>query len=243
MKNEIYKRFKLNPKNVKPGDLMKAAAKRKSEGKGFPVLHKKHKKGLPASAGQFDTTNGSSLAGRTSGALGNFGRTSMGSNANSTAPLAKKNMKHKTHKKSVERESPVGSLNAKQMNDGGKNAKKLGNEAAEFSKSKKMKTHCKSCGKSHSKHKEHSALAIKGMKEFVSEEAKEKGKKMKKHKKGLKLVAPSKGHKPNGAHGRAAVKELGRTKTTGNFARIEASKGKGAAINAFQAARRAHMGK
>lgn len=55
----------------------------------------------------------------------------------------------------------------------------------------------------------------------------------------LKLVAPSKGHKPNGAHGRAAVKELGRTKTTGNFKRIEKAEGKGAAIAAFQNARKA----
>jgi hypothetical protein len=106
-----------------------------------------------------------------------------------------------------------------------------------------------------SKHKEHSASSIKGMREFVNEEAKEK-KHSKHHKgmcktcgkahptkkhKGLKLVPPSKGHAPKGAHGRAAVKQLGRTKTTGNFARIEASKGKGAAISAFQNARRAHL--
>jgi hypothetical protein len=160
-------------------------------------------------------------------------------------------MKRKTHKKEVERESKVGELSAKRMNEGGKNAKKLGNEAAEFTKGKKMKTHCKSCGKAHEKgkhmkkHEKHSAEAIKGLEEFAREEGKEKKthKKRKSHKKGLKLVSPSKGHKPNGAHGRAAVKEIGRTKTTGNFARIEASKGKGAAINAFQAARRAHMGK
>ncbi len=65
-------------------------------------------------------------------------------------------------------------------------------------------------------------------------------KKMHKHHKGLKLVPASKGHKPKGAHGRAAVHALGRTKTTGNFARIEKSKGKGAAINAFQNALKAH---
>jgi len=48
------------------------------------------------------------------------------------------------------------------------------------------------------------------------------------------------GHKPKGAHGRAAVHALGRTKTTGNFARIEKSKGKGAAIAAYQNALSAH---
>ena len=59
----------------------------------------------------------------------------------------------------------------------------------------------------------------------------------------LHLVGKSKGHKPAGAHGRAAVKELGRTKTTGNFKKIEAAKGKGAAIAAFQNAKRAHDAK
>lgn len=59
---------------------------------------------------------------------------------------------------------------------------------------------------------------------------------------GMKMNPPSKGHKPEGAHGRAAVKALGRTKTTGNFARIEASKGKGAAIGAYQNALKAHKG-
>jgi hypothetical protein len=59
----------------------------------------------------------------------------------------------------------------------------------------------------------------------------------------VKLVPASKGHKPNGAHGRAAVKALGRTKTTGNFKRIEAAKGKGAAIAAYQNALKAHKGK
>jgi hypothetical protein len=54
----------------------------------------------------------------------------------------------------------------------------------------------------------------------------------------LKLVPPSEGRKPKGARGRAAVAQLGRTKTTGNFAKIEASKGKGAAIAAFQNARK-----
>ena len=55
-----------------------------------------------------------------------------------------------------------------------------------------------------------------------------------------KLVSPSKGHKPDGPHGRAAVAELGRRKTTGNFKRIEQSRGKGAAIAAFQNAKRSY---
>ena len=50
----------------------------------------------------------------------------------------------------------------------------------------------------------------------------------------LKLNPPSKGHAPKGPHGRAAVHALGRTKTTGNFAKIAAAKGKGAAIAAYQ---------
>ena len=79
------------------------------------------------------------------------------------------------------------------------------------------KSMCKMCGKSH-----------------------EKGKHMKSHRKGIKLVPASKGHKPKGAHGRAAVHALGRTKTTGNFARIERARGKGAAIAAYQNALRAH---
>jgi hypothetical protein len=61
-----------------------------------------------------------------------------------------------------------------------------------------------------------------------------------KKKKKLKLNPPSKGRKPKGAHGRASVKALGRTKTTGNFKKIEKSRGKGAAINAFQNALKAH---
>ncbi len=52
--------------------------------------------------------------------------------------------------------------------------------------------------------------------------------------KDIKLTPVSKGHKPKGAHGRAAVKALGRTKTTGNFEKIEKAEGKGAAINAYQ---------
>ncbi len=54
------------------------------------------------------------------------------------------------------------------------------------------------------------------------------------------LSSPSKGRTPSGPHGRAAVHALGRTKTTGNFARIEAAKGKGAAIAAYQNALKAH---
>ncbi len=66
---------------------------------------------------------------------------------------------------------------------------------------------------------------------------------MAKKKKAIKLVPPSKGHTPKGAHGRAAVKALGRTKTTGNFARIEKASGKGAAIAAYQNALKGHKGK
>jgi hypothetical protein len=58
----------------------------------------------------------------------------------------------------------------------------------------------------------------------------------------LKLTPASKGHAPKGAHGRAAVRALGRTKTTGNFKKIEAAKGKGAAINAYQNKLKAHKG-
>ena len=49
------------------------------------------------------------------------------------------------------------------------------------------------------------------------------------------LVSPGKGHAPKGPHGRAAVHALGRQKTTGNFAKIAASKGKAAAIGAYRA--------
>lgn len=58
--------------------------------------------------------------------------------------------------------------------------------------------------------------------------------------KGIKLTPPSKGRKPTGAHGRAAVRALGRTKTTGNFAKIARAKGKGAAIAAYQNKLKAH---
>jgi len=56
----------------------------------------------------------------------------------------------------------------------------------------------------------------------------------------LKLNPASKGHAPAGAHGRAAVHALGRTKTTGNFKKIEAARGKGAAIAAYQNKLAAH---
>ena len=48
------------------------------------------------------------------------------------------------------------------------------------------------------------------------------------------------GRAPKGAHGRAAVRAIGRTKTSGNFARLEATKGKGAAIAAYQNKLAAH---
>lgn len=51
---------------------------------------------------------------------------------------------------------------------------------------------------------------------------------------GMKMTPVSQGHAPKGAHGRAAVAAIGRTKTTGNFKKIEAAEGKGAAINAYQ---------
>jgi hypothetical protein len=53
-------------------------------------------------------------------------------------------------------------------------------------------------------------------------------------KKKLKLNTVAMGHKPKGKHGMAAVKAIGRTKTTGNFKKIQAKFGKGAAINAYQ---------
>jgi len=59
--------------------------------------------------------------------------------------------------------------------------------------------------------------------------------------KGLK--SPGEGHKPKGAHGRAAVHALGRSRTTGNFAKIEKKAGKGAAIAAYQAVLKKHQGK
>jgi hypothetical protein len=66
------------------------------------------------------------------------------------------------------------------------------------------------------------------------------GPQKKKRTKMIDLTPVSKGHKPDGPHGRAAVKALGRIKTTGNFAKIEAAKGKGAAIAAYQNKLAAH---
>jgi len=57
---------------------------------------------------------------------------------------------------------------------------------------------------------------------------------------GVKLVPASQGHKPKNARAAAAVRQLGRTKVTGNFKRIEAAKGKGAAIAAYQNKLKAH---
>ena len=57
----------------------------------------------------------------------------------------------------------------------------------------------------------------------------------------LKMNPVSAGHKPKGAHGRAAVHAIGRTRTTGNFKKIEAAKGKGAAIAAYQNKLKAHQ--
>lgn len=68
------------------------------------------------------------------------------------------------------------------------------------------------------------------------------GEKSGKKTKVVHLTPKSEGHKPKGAHGRAAVHALGRTKTTGNFKKIEAAKGKGAAIAAYQNALKAHKG-
>ena len=62
----------------------------------------------------------------------------------------------------------------------------------------------------------------------------------KKKVKKVKMTPVSKGHAPKGARGRAAVRALGRTKTTGNFAKIAAAKGKGAAIAAYQNKLAAH---
>lgn len=56
------------------------------------------------------------------------------------------------------------------------------------------------------------------------------------------LKSPGEGRKPSGPHGRAAVHALGRTKTTGNFAKIAKARGKGAAIAAYQNALKAHKG-
>jgi hypothetical protein len=52
---------------------------------------------------------------------------------------------------------------------------------------------------------------------------------------------PVKGRAPKGAHGRAAVKALGRKKASGNFDRLLKSRGKAAAVNAYQNALKAHQ--
>jgi hypothetical protein len=94
--------------------------------------------------------------------------------------------------------------------------KELGKYNAKHKKAHKIA--CKVCGKAHktAAHKKH---------------------------KGLKLNPPSKGHTPKGAHGRAAVHALGRTKTTGGFKKIEAEKGRGAAIGAYQNVLARHQGR
>lgn len=94
---------------------------------------------------------------------------------------------------------------------------------------KHEKMSCKHCKGSHkiSEHTKHEKKSEKH-KKHEKKEAKHM-----KHKKG--------GMKPKGAHGRAAVKALGRTKTTGNFKKIESAKGKGAAIMAYQNALRSHQ--
>jgi hypothetical protein len=48
---------------------------------------------------------------------------------------------------------------------------------------------------------------------------------------------------PKGPHGRAAVKAIGQTKTTGRFAQIARAKGKGAAIAAYQNKLAKHKGR
>ena len=131
-------------------------------------------------------------------------------------------------------------------------------------KEKSMCKHCKSTAHSSLQHGKH----YKGFKEEMKEKRMEKHMKMftraedeaqdKKagrkqgSKEDLKLdnarglgYTHKKGfpRAPKGPHGRAAVHALGRTKTTGNFAKIEAESGKGAAINAYQAALRKHQGK
>lgn len=154
MKNKkLYKMFQISPSKAKPGDLLRAASKRKSEGRGWPKMRKSHKKASPQDQ---------SL--RTQSAIRNFsGKANYAQGNNSTQPfanpmmgnqLAKKiSKKHKSQKKSIKRESPVGSLTAKRMNEGGRNAKKLGDQAEKFGKTKKMKTMCKVCAKSHEKGK------------------------------------------------------------------------------------------
>lgn len=109
-------------------------------------------------------------------------------------------------------------------------------EAASMMKKGLMCKHCKSTKHTSAKHmKTHKKGEEPRAVRFPDPTATSKMK----HK-AVKLVKPSQGHKPKGAHGRAAVKALGRTKTTGNFARIEKANGKGAAVAAYQNALRAH---
>ena len=124
-------------------------------------------------------------------------------------------------------------------------------QSSEFIKKKRKKMTLAEDTKYDKEHgiKEHSAEDQKMDREHGVKDKKackvcgKRGHKSGDHKKkgGLKLNPPSKGHAPKGAHGRAAVHALGRTKTTGNFAKIEASEGKGAAINAYQNALKAHQ--
>lgn len=131
----------------------------------------------------------------------------------SPAAMPKFAKSHKKHKDRKQMDAKLDRLF--HVKEGSKTDQKM--DRIEGIKDKKhAKTMCKSCGKSHAAGKHHKAL---------------------------KLVPPSKGHKPKGAHGRAAVHALGRTKTTGNFARIERARGKGAAVAAYQNALRAHKGK
>lgn len=57
------------------------------------------------------------------------------------------------------------------------------------------------------------------------------------------MQPPNKAMTPKGPHGRAAVKAIGQTKTTGNFAAIETAKGKPAAIQAYQNKLKAYKAK
>lgn len=59
----------------------------------------------------------------------------------------------------------------------------------------------------------------------------------------LNDLAQKHAHKPKGAHGRAAVRAVGQTKTTGNFKKIEREKEKGAAIGAYQNKLAKHKGR
>ncbi len=60
---------------------------------------------------------------------------------------------------------------------------------------------------------------------------------------GDEVKLPNRHSKPKGPQGRAAVKQLGRTYTTGNFSAIQKAKGTGAAVAAFQNAKKAYKAK